>query len=134
MSQFIVSARKYEVAGLIKSCSAKIVENIKPDNAMLVLDKCASTLDEEIEKRAVEVVSQNTNEVFNTEAFLKATNRAVASILRSNCLSISEVNVFQAVYLKFVKFYFKHRRRKKRQSYGIRLPSNFFIFFTKTRS
>jgi hypothetical protein len=95
------AARKYEVPGLIKSCSAKIVGNIKPENAMLVLDKCASTLDEEIEKRAVEVVSQNTNKVFNSEAFLKATDRVVSSILRSNWLSIREIDVFQAVSLIF---------------------------------
>jgi hypothetical protein len=73
------------------------MEIVEPENAMLVLDKCAGTLDEEIEKRALEVVSHNTKRVFISEAFFKATDRSVASVLRSNGLSISEVEVFQAV-------------------------------------
>jgi hypothetical protein len=91
------AARKYEVPGLIMSCSAKIVEIIEPENAMLVLDKCASTLDEEIEKRAVEVVSLKTKGVFNSDAFLHAADASVARVLRSDTLSVGEVDVFQAV-------------------------------------
>jgi hypothetical protein len=77
------------------------MEMIKPENAMLVLDKFASLLDEDIEKRALETVSHSTKEVFNSEAFLEATDRAIASVLSSNELSICEVDVFQAVSLIF---------------------------------
>jgi hypothetical protein len=92
------------------------VEIIAPENAMFVLEKCAGTTDEvneNIVKRAVEVIARNIKEVFDSEVFIKATDRVVKPILLSNQLSVREVDVFRAVSKKFCfKFLITEKAKK----------------------
>jgi hypothetical protein len=125
------TARKYEVSGLINLCSKNINENITPENAMIVLDyslgkvvtfdsememklpldririafweKTTCVLEKKMEISALEVVSQNTKEVFNSEAFLQAADASIEAVLRLRGLSVREVDVFQAVNLHIAK-------------------------------
>jgi hypothetical protein len=92
------------------------MEIITPENAMIVLEKCADTTDEvneNIVKRTLEVIARNIKEVFDSEVFLKATDRAVKPILLSNELSVREVDVFQAVSKKFCLKFFNHGKGEK---------------------
>jgi hypothetical protein len=55
------------------------------------------TIEAELEKRALDVISRQTKEAFDSEAFLNAADASVKVVLQLDALSITEIDVFQAV-------------------------------------
>jgi hypothetical protein len=101
----MLTARKYEVSALLTRCSTKIVGIIQPTNAMTILDHSLGTIEAELEKRALDVISRKTKEALNSEAFLRAADASVKAVLQLDALSITEIDVFQAVYSQTVILY-----------------------------
>jgi hypothetical protein len=118
----LITARKYEVSDLIDVCLIKINEKINPANAMIVLDYSLGKvvegafesginennpqtttngfkIEKKLETSALEVISHNTKEVLDSEAFLHAADGSVAAVLRLWEVTVREVDVFQAVSL-----------------------------------
>ena len=94
-------ARKYLMSSLEEKCSGALEANIDHTNVFTVLEQAMQFNEEELEAKCWDIVSKETLECTNSEAFCKVGSTTVHALLKETSLQINEVDLFKAV-LKWV--------------------------------
>ncbi|CAB3990758.1 BTB POZ domain-containing 6-like [Paramuricea clavata] len=94
-------AKKYLMSSLTEKCCKVLEGSIKPDNAFLVLEQAIQFDEQKLEVKCWDIVSKKTQECINSEIFCNVGSHTLKGLLKSETLSVTEVELFKAV-LKWV--------------------------------
>ena len=94
-------AKKYLIWPLTEKCCKVLEASIKPDNVFLILEQALQFDETDLEAKCWNVVSKNTLECINSEAFCNIGSRTLRAFLKKESMDITEVLLFTAV-LKWV--------------------------------
>lgn len=90
-------AKKYIVPELEVACTNFLTENLSPENVFDILPHAKKFEDNELVLRCWEVVDASAEEALRSETFLTVTNELLQEIVQRDCLTILEINAFEAV-------------------------------------
>ena len=90
-------AKKYILPVLVKQCVSFLMENIAIDNVLEVLHCARYFSEEKLERHCWSLVSRKTYDIVNSEAFLNVEKPLLSAILERDSLTISEIDLFNAV-------------------------------------
>ena len=94
-------AKKYLVSSLTEKCCSVLEASIKPGNVFTVLEQAMQFDEKKLEEKCWNIVSKETQECLNSEAFCSIELRTLNTLLKKRPLEIIEVDLFKAV-LKWV--------------------------------
>jgi hypothetical protein len=94
-------AKKYLILSLAEKCCEVLVTSIEPENVFLVLEQAVQFDESDLEAKCWDIVSRNTLECMNSEAFCNIGSTTLSTLLKSETFAIAEVDLFTAV-LKWV--------------------------------
>ena len=94
-------AKKYLVSSLVEKCCSVLEASIKPGNVFTVLEQAMQFDEKKLEEKCWNIVSKETQECLNSEAFCSIELRTLNTLLKKRPLEIIEVDLFKAV-LKWV--------------------------------
>ena len=92
----LYAAKKYLVTGLITHCEKFLENQINPTNATVMLEQSIFWEAKALELQCMNIIQQDTQEVFASDAFLHSSDEVMRRILECDVLSVSEVKVFDA--------------------------------------
>ena len=90
-------AKKYLISSLTKNCREILEASIEPDNVFAVLEQAVQFDEKELEAKCWGVVSCQTFECLNTEAFNNIGLHTFNALLKKKRLAVTEVELFQAI-------------------------------------
>ena len=91
-------AKKYIVPSLTEKCVEVLLESLRPDNAVTVLEQALHFDEKELEKKCLEVVESEAGKVIASEAFCHISRETLIYILKRDKLyDIKEIELFKAV-------------------------------------
>ena len=96
-------AKKYMLPSLSEKCVAFLLENIKVENVLDILEPASRFDEEELEKQCWKFIQSNTAKVIACDSFNNITQTAIAKLLMQDRLNLPEVGLFKAV-LKWIDF------------------------------
>ncbi|CAB4021429.1 BTB POZ domain-containing 6-like [Paramuricea clavata] len=94
-------AKKYLISPLAEKCCKVLEASIKPDNVFVVLEQAIHFDEKMLEAKCWNIVSVETLECINSEAFCNIGSHTLNALLKNEMLEITEVHLFTAV-LKWV--------------------------------
>ena len=94
-------ANKYLMSSLTEICCKVLEASIKPDNVFMVLEQIIQFDEQKLEAKCWDIVSTKTQECINSEAFCNVGSHTLNALLKSETLTITEVELFKAV-LKWI--------------------------------
>ena len=94
-------ARKYLISSLTEKCCSVLEASIKPGNVFTVLEQAMQFDEKKLEAKCWDIVSKETQECLNSEAFCNIELRTLNTLLKKRALEIFEVDLFKGV-LKWV--------------------------------
>ena len=94
-------AKKYLISSLAEKCSGVLEASTKPGNVFTVLGQAMQFDEKKLESKCWDIVSKETQECLNSEAFCNIELRTLSTLLKKRSLKIYEVDLFKAV-LKWV--------------------------------
>ena len=94
-------AKKYLISSLTEKCCSVLEASIKPGNVFTVLEQAMQFDEKKLEEKCWDIVSKETQECLNSEAFCNIESRTLSILLKKRSLEIAEVDLFKAV-LKWV--------------------------------
>ena len=94
-------AKKYLISSLTEKCCSVLEASIKPGNVFTVLEQAMQFDEKKLEEKCWDIVSKETQECLNSEAFCNVELRTLNTLLKKRPLQITELDLFQAV-LKWV--------------------------------
>ena len=94
-------AKKYLIPSLAEKCSTVLEENVKSDNVFMMLEQAIKFDEKKLEKKCWDIVSSQTLECTNSEAFCSIGSHVISALLKRKHLNVVEVELFKAV-LKWV--------------------------------
>jgi hypothetical protein len=94
-------AKKYLISPVAEKCCEVLEASIKPDNVFVVLEQAVQFVEKELEAKCWNIVSVETLECINSEAFCNIRSHTLNALLKKETLEITEVHLFTAV-LKWV--------------------------------
>jgi hypothetical protein len=94
-------AKKYLIWPLAEKCCNVLKKAIKTENVFLVLEQAVQFDESDLQAKCWDVVSKNTLECVNSEAFCNIGSRTLSTLLKEGSIDITEVLLFTAV-LKWV--------------------------------
>ena len=90
-------AKKYLISSLAEKCCEVLEASIVPDNVFLVLEQAIHFDEKTLEAKCWDVVSKNTLECTNSEAFCNICSQTLKKLLMKDTSAIAEVDLFKAV-------------------------------------
>ena len=90
-------AKKYLISSLTEKCCKVLEASIMPDNVFAVLEQAIQFDEKDLETKCWEIVSKNTLECTNSEAFCNIASHTLNALVKRESLVISEVDLFKAV-------------------------------------
>ena len=90
-------AKKYLMSSLTKKCCKVLEGSIKPDNVFLVLEQAIQFDEQKLEAKCWDIISKKTQECINSEAFCNVGSHTLNALLKSETLTVTEVELFKAV-------------------------------------
>ena len=90
-------AKKYMVPELEVACTSFLTENLSPENVFDILPHAKKFEDNELVLRCWEVVDASAEEALKSETFTSVTQELLKEIVERDCLTIHEINLFEAV-------------------------------------
>ena len=90
-------AKKYLMSSLTKKCCKVLEGSIKPDNVFLVLEQAIQFDEQNLEAKCWDIISKKTQECINSEAFCNVGSHTLNVLLKSETLTVTEVELFKAV-------------------------------------
>ena len=90
-------AKKYIIPVLVKECILYLMENITIDNVLEVLHCARCFSEDKLERHCWSLVSRRTFQAVNSDSFLEIEQSLLSSILEKDSLTISEIDLFNAV-------------------------------------
>ena len=94
-------AKKYLISSLAEKCFSVLETSIKAGNVFTVLEQAMQFDEQKLEAKCWDIVSKETEECLNSEAFCSIELRTLNTLLKKRPLEIFEVDLFKAV-LKWV--------------------------------
>ena len=94
-------AKKYLIPSLAEKCSEVLEENVKPDDVFMMLEQAIKFDEEKLQEKCWDIVSTQTLECINSEAFCSIGSHVIRALLKRKDLAVTEVELFKAV-LKWV--------------------------------
>ena len=94
-------AKKYLMTSLTEKCCKVLEASIKPDNVFMVLEQAIRFDEQKLEAKCWDIVSKKTEDCINSEAFNNVGSHTLNVLLKSETLTVTEVELFKAV-LKWV--------------------------------
>ncbi len=90
-------AKKYLISSLAEKCCEFLEASIEPDNVFAVLEQAVQFGEKELEAKCWGVVSRETRNCLNTEAFNNIGLHTLNALLKKKTFGITEVELFQAI-------------------------------------
>ena len=90
-------AKKYLISSLAEKCCKVLKASIASDNVFLVLEQAIQFDEKDLETKCWAIVSKNTLECTNSEAFCNIGSHTLYTLLKRDTLAIAEVDLFKAV-------------------------------------
>ncbi|CAB4008512.1 BTB POZ domain-containing 6-B-like [Paramuricea clavata] len=96
-------SKKYIVPSLTEKCVKAVERMLKAENVMSFLEQATHFDERKLQTSCLKFIKSNTKQVVASEHFNNISQKTLASLLKLDCLDISEVELFQAV-LKWSDF------------------------------
>ena len=90
-------AKKYLISSLAEKCCEILEASIKPENVFVVLEQAIQFDEKELEEKSWDIISKNTQECLNSEAFCDIGLHTLNALLKKERLAVPEVELFKAV-------------------------------------
>ena len=90
-------AEKYLMMSLTEKCCKVVKESIKPDNVFMVLEQAVQYDEQKLEAKCWDIISKKTRECINSGAFCNVGPHILKALLKSETLTVTEVELFKAV-------------------------------------
>ena len=90
-------AKKYLISSLAEKCCKVLEASITLDNVFVVLEHALRLDEKRLETKCWDIVSNNTSECINSEAFCNIGSHTLNALLKRQTMMISEVDLFRAV-------------------------------------
>jgi CRISPR/Cas system-associated protein Cas5 (RAMP superfamily) len=90
-------AKKYLISSLAEKCCKVLETSIKPDNVFAVLEQAIQFDEKELEAKCWRVISLQTRECVNSEAFCDIASCTLNPLLKRETLTITEVELLKGV-------------------------------------
>ena len=90
-------AEKYLISSLTARCCKTLTVSITRDNVFVMLEQAIHFDEKTLEAKCWDVVSKNTLECTNAEAFCNICSQTLKKLLMKDTLAITEVDLFKAV-------------------------------------
>ena len=94
-------AKKYLISSLAEKCCKVLEANVNSDNVFVVLEQAVQFDENDLEAKCWDIVSKNTLECINSEAFCSIGSHTLNNVLKRGTLAIREVELFKGV-LKWI--------------------------------
>ena len=94
-------AKKYLMSSLTEKCCKVLEASIMPDNVFLVLEQAVQFDEQKLEAKCWDIISKKTQDCINSEAFCDVGSHTLKALLKSETLTVTEVELFKAV-LKWI--------------------------------
>ena len=95
--QVIYLANKYMVPSLVEKCTEYIRNNLTTANVFSILPYAQKCRDKNLEEQCWKVIEIFTEEAVTSDDFVTAERSVVESLVKSEALSVTEVELFKAV-------------------------------------
>ena len=95
--QVIYLANKYMVPSLVEKCTEYLRNNLTAANVFSILPYAQKFQDKNLEERCWKVIEIFTEEAVTSDDFVTAERSVVESLVKSEALSVTEVELFKAV-------------------------------------
>ena len=82
---------------MAEKCCEILEASIKPENVFAFLEQAIKFDEKELEEKSWNIVSKNTQECLNSEAFCDIGLHTLNSLLKKKSLAVTEVELFKAV-------------------------------------
>ena len=89
-------AKKYLISSLAEKCCKILEASIKPENVFAVLEQAIQFDEKELEEKSWDIISKNTQECLNSEAFCDIGLHTLNALLKKERLAVPEVELFKA--------------------------------------
>ena len=99
--EILYLAKKYLMTSLTEKCCKVLEASIKPDNVFMVLEQAIRFDEQKLEAKCWDIVSKKSEDCINSEAFYNVGSHTLNVLLKSETLTVTEVELFKAV-LKWV--------------------------------
>lgn len=90
-------AKKYMIPELEVACTNFLTENLSPENVFDILPHAKKFEDNELLLRCWEVVDASAEDALRSETFSSVTKELLQEIVERDCLTVREINLFEAV-------------------------------------
>ena len=90
-------AKKYLMSCLAEKCFEVLEASITSDNVFMALEQAIQFDEKDLEAKCWSIISVNTFESLNSEAFCDVGSKTLNALLKRESLAISEVDLFKAV-------------------------------------
>ena len=94
-------SKKYIMPSFTEYVKAKLVRDMKPGNVLDILEQSIHFEESDLERKCWQVIECRTSEVITSANFVNIKQTTLASLVKRNSLSASEIDLFQAV-LKWI--------------------------------
>ena len=90
-------AKKYLISSSAEKCCKVLEESITSDNVFVVLEQAIQFDEKDLETKCWDIVSKNTLKCTNSEPFCNIGSHTLNMLLKTDTLTIAEVDLFKAV-------------------------------------
>lgn len=90
-------AKKYMIPELEVACTNFLTEHLSPENVFDILPHAKKFEDKELVLRCWEVVDARAEDAMRSETFSSVTKELLQEIVQRDCLTVHEINLFEAV-------------------------------------
>lgn len=95
--QTLYAAKKYAVPALETHCVDFLKNNLRSDNAFMLLTQARLFDEPQLASLCLEMIDRHTIEAMNAEGFMEIDVRTLACVLERDALRIRELKIFEAV-------------------------------------
>ena len=96
--QLLHAAKKYQLSALVKRCVTFLDNELQPSNACSILNHCQFFGENELGKKCLEKIEQNTEDALASDEFLTISMETLGVLLDSNQLAMKEVDIFKRTH------------------------------------
>ena len=96
--QLLHAAKKYQLTSLVKRCVIFLDNELEHSNACSILEHCRFFGENDLAKKCLEKIEQNTEVALASEKFMTISKETLGIILESNKLRMNEIDIFRRTY------------------------------------